>query len=229
MISLRGISKAYGAGDRAVQALAGIDLDIAAGEAVAVVGRSGSGKTTLLDILATLLRPSSGRYLLGGEDLAAADEQMLARTRNRRFGFVFQSFHLLPELTVLQNICLPGRYRPAGPASLSEAARHWLDELELGGLGNRRPAELSGGQQQRVAIARALVTNPDVVFADEPTGNLDAETGDTVIRLLLEVAREGRTLILVTHDRDLAARFPRCIELADGRCVEGAGAAMAHA
>jgi putative ABC transport system ATP-binding protein len=229
MISLRGISKVYGAGDRAVPALAEIDLDIGAGEAVAVVGRSGSGKTTLLDILATLLRPSGGQYLLDGQDLAAADEQALARIRNRRFGFVFQSFHLLPDLNVLQNVCLPGRYRQGGTASLDAAARQWLAKLELGELAERKPAELSGGQQQRVAIARAMVTEPDVVFADEPTGNLDAETGETVVQLLLEFAQQGRTLVLVTHDRDLADRFPRRIELADGRPVDRAAMVQARA
>ena len=219
LISLRDISKVYRSGEREVRALNSIDLDIEAGEAVCVVGRSGSGKTTLLDIMATLLQPSEGVYRLDGEDISAAGERELARIRNRRFGFVFQSFHLLGELNVLQNVCLPARYR--GGEDLKAAARRRLEALGLGDLSERRPSELSGGQQQRVAIARALVTDPDVLLADEPTGNLDSETGDEVVRLLLEVGRSGRTLILVTHDRDLAARFDRRIELTDGRMVTG--------
>lgn len=217
LISLRDISKVYGSGEREVRALNSIDLDIEAGEALCVVGRSGSGKTTLLDIVATLLQPSGGVYRLDGEDISAAGERELARIRNRRFGFVFQSFHLLGELNVLQNVCLPARYR--GGEDLKAAALRWLDALDLGNLSERRPSELSGGQQQRVAIARALVTDPDVLLADEPTGNLDSETGNEVVELLLDVGRTGRTLILVTHDRDLAARFDRRIELADGRLV----------
>ena len=217
LISLRDISKVYRSGEREVRALNKIDLDISAGEAVCVVGRSGSGKTTLLDIMATLLKPSQGSYRLDGEDISAAGERELARVRNRRFGFVFQSFHLLGELTVLQNVCLPARYRSG--EDLRPAALRWLDALGLAGLSERRPSELSGGQQQRVAIARALVTDPDVLLADEPTGNLDSETGHEVVELLLDVGRTGRTLILVTHDRDLAARFDRRIELADGRLV----------
>ncbi len=217
LISLRDISKVYRSEEREVRALAGIDLDIAAGEAVCVVGRSGSGKTTLLDILATLLRPSGGTYYLDGNDISAATERELARIRNRRFGFVFQSFHLLGELDVLQNVCLPARYGDG--EDLKEAAVRWLDHLGLNGLARRRPSELSGGQQQRVAIARALVTDPDVLLADEPTGNLDSETGEEVVRLLLDLGRAGRTLILVTHDRDVATRFERRIELADGRLV----------
>ena len=213
-ISLRGITKTYRSGGRDVHALRGIDVDIAAGEAVCVVGRSGSGKTTFLDIVATLTRPSSGSYVLDGADMAAASEQELARLRNRRFGFVFQSFHLLGELNVLQNVCLPGRYR--GGEDLRPAARHWLEALGIGDLAERRPSELSGGQQQRVAIARALVTDPDVLLADEPTGNLDSQTGEEVVRLLLDVGRRERTLILVTHDRELARRFDRQIALADG-------------
>jgi putative ABC transport system ATP-binding protein len=217
LISLRDISKVYRNGERDVRALSGINLDIAAGEAVCVVGRSGSGKTTLLDILATLLRPSAGTYCLNEQDISAAKERDLARIRNRRFGFVFQSFHLLGELDVLQNVCLPARY--GGGEDLKEAGLRWLDQLGLTGLARRRPSELSGGQQQRVAIARALVTDPDVLLADEPTGNLDSETGEEVVRLLLNLGRAGRTLILVTHDGDVAARFDRRIELADGRLV----------
>ncbi len=217
LISLRDISKVYRSGEREVRALNAIDLDIEAGEAVCVVGRSGSGKTTLLDIMATLLKPSEGVYRLDGEDISAAGERELARIRNRRFGFVFQSFHLLGELNVLENVCLPSRYR--GGENLEGAALRRLESLGLGDLSERRPSELSGGQQQRVAIARALVTDPDVLLADEPTGNLDSETGEEVVRLLLDVGHSGRTLILVTHDRDLAARFDRRIELADGRLV----------
>ena len=218
MIELRGISKSYSAATNEVRALDGVDIHIGLGEAVCIVGKSGSGKTTLLDIVATLLKPTAGRYLLEGEDVSKLSERALAQLRNRRLGFVFQSFHLLNELSVLQNICLPSRYR--GGEDLEPAARRWLARLGMAGLADRRPVELSGGQQQRVAIARALVTDPAVLLADEPTGNLDSATGAEVVELLLDVARAGRTLILVTHDNDVARRFPRRIVLADGRVVE---------
>ena len=217
MIELRGISKSYRAGANEVRALDGVDIDIGPGEAVCIVGKSGSGKTTLLDIVATLLKPTAGRYLFDGEDVSRLSERALAQLRNRRLGFVFQSFHLLNELSVLQNVCLPSRYR--GGEDLEPGARRWLARLGLDGLADRRPVELSGGQQQRVAIARALVTDPAVLLADEPTGNLDSATGGEVVELLLDVARAGRTLILVTHDDDVARRFPRRIVLADGRVV----------
>lgn len=217
MIELRGISKSYSAAANEVRALDGIDIDIGPGEAVCIVGKSGSGKTTLLDIVATLLKPTAGRYLFEREDVSQLSERALAQLRNRRLGFVFQSFHLLNELSVLQNVCLPSRYR--GGEDLEPAARRWLARLGMDGLADRRPVELSGGQQQRVAIARALVTDPAVLLADEPTGNLDSATGAEVVELLLDVARAGRTLILVTHDNDVARRFPRRITLADGRVV----------
>lgn len=218
MIELDGVVKSYGSVGREARALGPVDLRIGPGEAVCVLGRSGSGKTTLIDIVATLLRPSAGRYRFAGRDLGGASERELAQLRNRHFGFVFQAFHLLPDRSVLENVLLPGRYR-RGP-SLEPAARRQLDALGLGAFTHRRPAELSGGQRQRVAIARALVAEPEVLLADEPTGNLDADTGAEVVELLFDVARAGRTLILVTHDRELAVRFPRRIELADGQLVQ---------
>jgi putative ABC transport system ATP-binding protein len=181
------------------------------------MGPSGSGKSTFLNLIGCLDQPTRGSYRLAGEDVARLPPERLAELRGRRIGFVFQSFHLLGELSVLQNVCLPARYR--GGEDLKAAALDRLEALGLGNLSERRPSELSGGQQQRVAIARALVTDPDVLLADEPTGNLDSETGNEVVELLLDMARTGRTLILVTHDRDLAARFDRRIELADGRLV----------
>jgi putative ABC transport system ATP-binding protein len=219
VIALRGIAKSYPLPGGEARALDGVDLDIGAGEALCITGKSGSGKTTLLDIIATLLKPTQGSYRFDGEEVSSLSEQALARLRNRRFGFVFQSFHLLPEMSVLDNVCLPALYR--GGEDLRPAARHWLDALGLGDLGGRRPVELSGGQQQRVAIARALVTDPAVLLADEPTGNLDSATGAEVVELLLGVAKAGRTLILVTHDNELAASFPRRVTLADGRVVAG--------
>jgi len=195
-----------------------VSLVVNAGESVAVVGASGAGKSTLLALLAGLDTPSSGQVWLEGTELSALDEDGRAELRGRHVGFVFQSFHLVPSLTALENVMLP--LELAGRADARQAAREVLDQVGLGGRLGHYPRQLSGGEQQRVAIARAFVTRPSVLFADEPTGNLDTNTGARVVELLFELNRAtGTTLVLVTHDRDLAARCGRMVELDAGRMV----------
>ncbi|TYT27559.1 ABC transporter ATP-binding protein [Luteimonas viscosa] len=200
-----------------VHALAGVDLEVASGEFVAITGQSGSGKSSLLNILGCLDRPSSGRYLIEGHDVALFDDETGSDIRNRRIGFVFQSFHLLPRLSVLENVLLPLRFHRQPPA---DAARHADELLERVGLWPRRdhrPGELSGGQMQRAAIARALLLRPALLLADEPTGNLDSKSAADVLELISEVHRDGQTVVLVTHDHDIANRAPRQVRLRDGR------------
>ncbi|WP_436777070.1 ABC transporter ATP-binding protein [Yinghuangia sp. YIM S09857] len=218
-ISLDGIAKSYGRGRHATEALRGVSLDLPPGSFTAVMGPSGSGKSTLLQCAAGLDRPTAGRVLIGGTDLAPLGESRLARLRRDRIGFVFQGFNLLPTLTARQNIELPMRLAGRRP----EPA--WLAEVvERTGLGERlghRPAELSGGQQQRVAIARALVVRPEIVFADEPTGALDLASGRGILTLLRgTVDAWGQTLVMVTHDPVAAAYAHRVVFLADGRIVD---------
>ena len=204
------------AGDT-VAALAGIDLRIERGEFVAVMGPSGSGKSTLLNILGCLDRPTGGSYRLAGEDTARLDAGALARLRNRRIGFCFQSFNLLPRATALQNVALPLVYAGVPWRRRDELARTKLTEVGLADRLNHRSTQLSGGQQQRVAIARALVTDPDILLADEPTGTLDTRTGEEVMALLGALHAAGRTIILVTHDANIAAHAQRVVRLCDGR------------
>jgi len=215
-VRARGLTKVYGRGEAAVRALAGVDVDFAAGEFTAIMGPSGSGKSTLMHVLAGLDAASSGSAFLGRTDVTTLDDDALTRLRRDRVGFVFQSFNLLPMFTAEQNILLP--LELAGV----KADRAWFDTLVATlGLGQRlthRPSELSGGQQQRVAIARALIAKPEVVFADEPTGNLDSRSGAEVLSFLRRSVRElGRTIIMVTHDPTAAAYADRVVLLADGR------------
>ena len=199
--------------------LDGVSFTVNAGEAVAIVGASGSGKSTLLSLLAGLDRPSSGEVVLAGVKLSSLDEDGRARLRGERVGFVFQSFQLLPALTALENAMLPLELR--GDRNAEKAARAVLERVGLGERLTHYPRQLSGGEQQRVALARAFVTRPEVLFADEPTGNLDAATGDAVIDLLFEMnAQSGTTLVLVTHDEHLAARCTRTVRLDHGRLVQ---------
>jgi len=217
MIELREIRKTYRQGGNDIRALDGIDLHIAPGEFVAIMGPSGSGKSTLLNVLGALDRPDSGRYRLADDEISALDDDAASAVRNRRIGFVFQSFHLLPRLTVLENVLLPQRYaRDADP----EVAGRALALLERIGLGERTghlPGQLSGGQLQRAAIARALLNRPALLLADEPTGNLDSKSATDVMALLKELHDGGQTLVLVTHDPDIAAGAQRTIHLRDGR------------
>jgi putative ABC transport system ATP-binding protein len=221
LIQLEGVIKTYDSGENAVQALRGIDLKIDGGEFVSIIGPSGSGKSTLMHILGCLDTPSEGRYWLDGEDVASMSGKQLARIRNKKLGFVFQTFNLLPRATIWKNVELPLLY--AGIDSDERKARA-LEALDRVGLANRakhRPSELSGGQRQRVAIARALVNQPSLILADEPTGNLDQKTGSDIIRLFEEVAAGGQTIILVTHDPAIAARTQRRVRIVDGLIADG--------
>lgn len=211
----RGLVKVYGQGRAAVRILDGLDLDLQAGELLAVTGRSGSGKSTLLNVVGALDRVDSGRIELCGIRLDEASERELAPVRRDRIGFVFQSFHLLPELTGLENVLLPTRLNGRGPSS--DRGIELVEQLGLGAAAQRLPAVLSGGEQQRLAIARALVNEPDVVLADEPTGNLDAESGRDVLELLRAIADEGRAVLLVTHEQEATRRADRVLRLEAGR------------
>jgi putative ABC transport system ATP-binding protein len=217
MIELDAVHRRYEMNGQAVDALAGVDLSIAAGEFVAITGASGSGKSSLLNILGCLDRPTRGRYLIEGRDVAALDDEAASDIRNRRIGFVFQSFHLLPRLSVMENVLLPLRFHRQPPPDSAERARELLARVGLGERSEHRPSELSGGQQQRAAIARALLLRPALLLADEPTGNLDSKSAADVLDLIEEVHGGGQTVVLVTHDRDLAARAPREVRLHDGK------------
>ena len=216
LISLEQITKTYDSGENAVQALRGIDTGIEAGQFVAITGPSGSGKSTLTHILGCLDSPSAGRYWLDGEDVATLTSRELARIRNRKIGFVFQTFNLLPRATILKNVELPLLYAGIGKDERQERAMKALERVGLNTRSKHRPNELSGGQRQRVAIARALVNNPSLILADEPTGNLDTKTGSDIIRIFEELAGSGQTIILVTHDPSIAARTERRIRIVDG-------------
>lgn len=222
MIEARGLGKTYESGGRPLAVLQGVDLAVEAREVVAIVGPSGSGKTTLLGLLAGLDTPSHGRVVLDGRDLAELTEDERAGFRADHVGFVFQSFHLLPTLTALENVLVPMELqsRRDPHRQLRERAVALLSRVGLGDRLDHYPAQLSGGEQQRVALARAFANRPRILFADEPTGNLDAETGERVVSLLEELNREARTtLVLVTHDLSLAARAGRIVRLAGGRLM----------
>lgn len=221
LIRLEGIKKTYDSGENAVQALAGVDVEIARGEFVAITGPSGSGKSTLMHILGCLDSPSEGRYFLDGEDVAVLPPRALARIRNQKIGFVFQTFNLLPRATILKNVELPLLYGGVRNEERKERATEALKRVGLDHRAKARPNELSGGQRQRVAIARALVTNPSLVLADEPTGNLDQKTGSEIIRMFEMVAESGQTIVLVTHDPAIAARTQRRIHIVDGLIADG--------
>jgi putative ABC transport system ATP-binding protein len=219
IIEMRGITKVYDTGKIKVEALRGIDLEVHKGEFVAVVGPSGSGKSTLLNLIGCLDTATEGRYRLGGEPVAGLDRDELADVRNRRVGFVFQNFNLLPQLTALENVEMPLLF---GGVRRRERRRRAFAQLEAVGLADRvehRPTELSGGQMQRVAIARALAMEPDLLLADEPTGNLDTSSGSDVLSVLDELSKQGRTLMVVTHDGALARRANRMVEIRDGEVV----------
>ena len=223
MLAVRNLTKEYRSGGGALAVLRNVTFDIAAGETVAIVGPSGSGKTTLLGLLAGLDTPTQGAVLLDGLDLAPLDEDARARLRGDRVGFVFQSFQLVPTLTALENVQVPLELR-----GIRDSDARATDLLKRVGLGSRThhfPTQLSGGEQQRVAIARAFVNRPRVLFADEPTGNLDGATGEKIVGLLEQLNREdGTTIVLVTHDQQLARRLGRSIRLADGVVIEDTGA-----
>jgi len=217
LVALEGVTRTYLQGDQEIHVLKGIGLEIGAGEFVALQGPSGSGKSTLLHILGLLDRPSGGRYRLDGEDVAGLPDDRLSELRNRTLGFLFQSFYLVPYISALENVMLPGLYGPTPTRELRRRAGELLGQVGLGDRLDFRPGQLSGGQQQRVALARALVNDPRLLLADEPTGQLDSATSAEILELLGTIHSQGRTLILVTHDQETAARAERRIVLDDGR------------
>jgi putative ABC transport system ATP-binding protein len=220
MIELRGIVKRYVLGGETVLALAGVDLFIGRNEYVALIGPSGSGKSTLMNILGCLDSPTEGQYILNGRDTSSLRDDELAAVRNREIGFVFQSFHLLPRQTALQNVMQPLMYRRLGAGERRERAERALAGVGLGDRLDHRPNQLSGGQRQRVAVARALVGEPSILLADEPTGNLDSRTSAEIMALFDALHAAGQTVIVVTHEPDIAAHCRRTVRVLDGRIVE---------
>ena len=220
MIQLAGIGKTYKLGESGFAALADIDLCIARNEHVALTGASGSGKSTLMNVLGCLDTPTTGSYLLDGIRVSDMDEQQLARVRNRKIGFIFQNFYLMPRMSSLDNVAQPLIYRGHSPAQRRERATEALARVGLADRMHHRPNELSGGQRQRVAIARALVGRPELLLADEPTGNLDSRTAKEILQLFATLQAEGHTLVIVTHDPEVAASCRRIIRLHDGHIAE---------
>ncbi len=217
LIKAEHLQKTYQMGTVKVEALKDASFEIAAGEFVAIIGPSGSGKSTLMHILGCLDRPTKGRYFLDGQDMSNVSDNQLAEIRNKKIGFVFQQFNLLPKATILQNVCLPLIYAGLrGRRKQQELARRALEQVGLGDRLYHRPNEISGGQKQRVAIARALINNPALLLADEPTGNLDTKTGQEIMKTFHRLNQEGHTIILVTHDPEIAAQARRVIQIRDG-------------
>jgi putative ABC transport system ATP-binding protein len=231
LIKLRRIRRTYQVGGQTIHALDQVDLNIGEGEFVAVMGRSGSGKSTLLNMLGCMDRPDAGTYLLDGQAVSEMGDDQLSAVRNHYLGFIFQSFHLLPRLTTLENVLLPRRYHENGFGERDhDRAIRLLDRVDLGDRLDHKPNELSGGQRQRVAIARSLINQPRVLLADEPTGNLDTRTSDAIMGLLQELNREGQTIVMVTHEKDVADFSERQLHMMDGRIIrEENNAKRAHA
>lgn len=221
IITLTNIVKNYQNADVVTRVLHGITLTIYQGDFIAIIGPSGSGKSTLMNILGLLDTPTTGTYILNGENTIGLTENKLAKIRNREIGFVFQSFNLLPRETALENVILPAIYAGTTKSVRETDAKKYLMDLGLEGRINNKPNQLSGGQQQRVAIARALMNKPNIILADEPTGNLDSKSGDDVMRTLQSLNKEGKTIILITHDHDIAKNAKRVIHIKDGNLVKG--------
>jgi putative ABC transport system ATP-binding protein len=217
LIEARGLWKSYAMQAEEVHALKGVDLDVESGEYAAIMGPSGSGKSTLMNLLGCLDTPTRGSYRLNGREVSAMEDDELAHVRNQEIGFVFQTFHLLPRASAMRNVELPLVYRGVPAEERAERARKALESVDLGDRLGHRPNELSGGQRQRVAIARALVNHPSLVLADEPTGNLDSATGEEILAIFDDLNRRGNTLLVVTHEEDVAAHAKRVIRLRDGR------------
>ncbi|BBL60478.1 ABC transporter ATP-binding protein [Methylomonas koyamae] len=220
MIRLSGIERRFQVGEQTVHALNGIDLAVAAGEYVSVMGPSGSGKSTLLNIIALLDLPSAGQYWLNGRDVTRQTDNELARTRRDNIGFVFQFFHLIPRLTAAENVEMPMVLAGIDPKQRRERVRQALAEVNLSDRAEHRPNQLSGGQLQRIAIARAMVMRPPILLADEPTGNLDSKAGRDIVNLLEDLNRQGVTLMVITHDRQIGERAGRQLKIVDGRLAD---------
>ncbi|HWQ61839.1 MAG TPA: ABC transporter ATP-binding protein [Negativicutes bacterium] len=218
-IALRDITKIYHMGDQTVNALDGVTLDVAAGEFAAIMGPSGSGKSTLMNILGCLDRPTSGSYSLDGEEVATLSDDELAIIRNRKIGFVFQSFNLLPRMSALQNVALPMVYAGVTTQARIERAGKALAMVGLENRQHHKPNELSGGQRQRVAIARSLVNDPAIIMADEPTGNLDTKSGNEIMDIFRDLNAQGRTVVLITHEPDIATCAKRVVQVRDGKII----------
>ena len=221
IIRIRGLKKVYRVGEERVRALNGVDLDIYPGEFVCIIGRSGSGKSTLLNMMAGLEKPSRGSIVIAGEHLEKMNEKQLVDFRLRHIGFIFQQFNLFPSMTALENVTMPLVYRGVSVRKRKAAALKMLKDLGLSKHVNHKPSQMSGGQQQRVGIARALVSNPEVIFADEPTGNLDSRTSEEILSLIQAMAkRDNHTLVMVTHDPSVAAHADRVVNILDGLIVD---------
>ncbi len=221
MVILENIKKSYTLPNRSIEVLKGISIEIKKGEFLSIMGPSGSGKSTLLNIIGCLDRPTSGRYLLDGIDISALSDNQLAEIRNKKIGFVFQSFNLIPRLSALKNVELPLIYAGISSKERTERAYEALKKLGLSDRTNHMPNELSGGEQQRIAIARAIINNPNILLADEPTGNLDSKTGQEIIELFKVIHNAGTTIIMVTHEMFIAEQAERIITIKDGVCYSG--------
>ena len=217
LVEIQDVCKIYNPGENEVRALDHVNVSIDEGEFVAIIGQSGSGKSTLMNMLGCLDVPTSGLYRLHGQDVSELDDNELSDIRNREIGFIFQGFNLIPNLTALENVELPLIYRGVGKGKRKELSRTALEKVGLANRMDHKPAEMSGGQQQRVAIARAIAQAPPVILADEPTGNLDSHSTQEILEILKELHREGRTVILITHDNEIAAQAKRVIKIRDGR------------
>ena len=227
LVEIRDVCKVYNPGENEVWALDHVNVSIDEGEFVAIIGQSGSGKSTLMNMLGCLDVPTSGLYRLHGQDVSELDDDELSDIRNREIGFIFQGFNLIPNLTALENVELPLIYRGVGKSKRKELSRTALEKVGLGHRMGHKPSEMSGGQQQRVAIARAIAQAPPVILADEPTGNLDSHSTQEIMGILKELHREGSTVILITHDNEIAAQAKRVIKIRDGR-IESDSAELPH-
>lgn len=223
MIQIEGVSKIYTTGDIETKALDNVSFEIKKGEFLAIMGPSGSGKSTLMHILGALDRPTSGKYILDGENVENLDDDQLAQIRNKKIGFVFQSFNLLPRTSALKNVTLPMMYGGIPKEKRLEAAKKYLDMVGLSDRLNNTPSQLSGGQQQRVAIARSLVMNPAIILADEPTGNIASTQAEEIMAIFQKLNDEGRTVIMITHETDIAEHAKRIIHIRDGKIVQDGG------